>query len=150
MTFSHETALEFLRSVPPQASPYGRTNFLLKGSNFSTDFRKLHKLDLEQYGIKRQPIHVLISKGARRCQSADVKSHEFGLAEIPRRCMVRLLHGLYVCGPELLFVQMARQLPLPQAACLGYELCGCYSHFAADVSGSTNARRSRTSTQSPT
>lgn len=135
MTFSHETALEFLRSVPPQASPYGRTNFLLKGPNFSTDFRKLHKLDLEQYGIKRRPVHVLISKGARRCQSADVKSHEFGLTEIPRRCMVRLLHGLYVCGPELLFVQMSRQLPLPQAVCLGYELCGCYSHFAADVSG---------------
>lgn len=135
VTFSHETALEFLRSVPPQAGAYSRENLSISIQTATTGYRDLRKLDLASYGISCRPLHVLIEKGTRRCQSPGVSCHEHGYARLPEGYLLILGPGVFACGPELVFIQLARTLPLIDAVCLGYELCGCYSHFAAEVSG---------------
>ena len=39
---------------------------------------------------------------------------------------MRIAEGLFVCSPELVFVQMASCLSFGELLALGYELCGCY------------------------
>lgn len=141
--FSHDTALEIMRSVPPQT----RLLQILEGeisaskTGFSTDYRELARMDLADFGVHRRPVHVLIGRGRRRCQSRGVVSHEFARQGIRFESLwgFRRRSGIegtaYVCNPGTVFAQMARGLSLTRLICLGYELCGTYSQFAAEVSG---------------
>ncbi|MDO4848869.1 MAG: hypothetical protein Q4B45_03725 [Coriobacteriia bacterium] len=141
--FSHDTALEILRSVPPQTGllqplegevPFG-------DDGLTTDYRELARIDALDFGIRRRPLHVLIGKGQRRCQSRGVVSHEFTKAGVPYsrlwgfRERAGIPSSVYLCSPATLFAQMAKGLPLAELICLGYELCGRYSHFAPEASG---------------
>lgn len=141
--FSHDTALEILRSVPPQTgllqSLEGEVPF--GGDGITTDYRELARLDVSVLGIRRRPLHVLIGRGQRRCQSRDVVSHEFTKTGIPFSVLwgFRGRSGIpstvYFCSPATVFAQMAKSLSPAGLICLGYELCGVYSHFAPTVSG---------------
>ncbi len=48
---------------------------------------------------------------------------------------MELGEGQYFCGSELTFIQIAANHSLCATVVLGYELCGCYSHFPKMVSG---------------
>lgn len=141
--FCHDTALEILRSVPPQTGLLqpleGEVSFGEKG--FSTDYRQLTRLDASDFGVRRRPLHVLVGKGCRRSQSQGVVSHEFAQAGVPFSALwgfrgrAGVPFAVYISNPGTVFAQMARSLSLTELVCLGYELCGRYSHFAPEISG---------------
>ena len=132
---SHSSALELLRAVPPQVRMYPHVAEPLRLADISTDSRELRSLDVRSFGIRRDPIHVLVSRSAREIQSSGVKTHHFGLAVMPGGLLLELSPGVYAAGPELCFIQMARKSSLVGAVVLGCELCGRYSHFSEMVSG---------------
>ena len=131
----HSSALELLRGVPPQVRLYPRVEETLETSSVSTDPRHLREADLRQFGVSRAPLHVMVGASSRQIRQPGVKTHWFGLPEIPGGLLLELSAGVYVAGPELCFIQMARQTSLVGALALGCELCGRYSHFPLLVSG---------------
>lgn len=132
---SHSSALELLRAVPPQVRMYPHVTEPLRLADISTNPRELRSLDVRPFGIRREPVHVLVSKTAREIQASDVKTHHFGPAVMPGGLLLELSSGVYAVGPELCFIQMARKSSLVGAVVLGCELCGRYSHFSEMVSG---------------
>lgn len=75
------------------------------------------------------------AKGAREIEAVGVRTHWFGLPVMPGGLLLELAPDVYVSGPELCFVQMARSASTVGAVVLGDELCGGYSQFAEMVSG---------------
>ena len=132
---SHGSSLELLRAVPPQVRLYPRVTEPLEMSVVTTDPRDLRALDLREFGIRRSPVHVLVSRHSRTLQCADARTHWFGLHAMPGGLMLELSPGVYAAGPELCFIQMARQFSLVGSVVLGCELCGSYSHFSEMISG---------------
>lgn len=132
---SHSSVLELLRAVPPQVRMYPHVTEPLRLADISTNPRELRSLDVRPFGIRRGPVHVLVSKTAREIQASDVRTHHFGPAVMPGGLLLELSSGVYAVGPELCFIQMARQSSLVGAVVLGCELCGRYSHFSEMVSG---------------
>lgn len=123
VVFSHETALERLRSVPPQL---GRDEPL--GEPFySIPFSSKTKIALQ--------LDLLVSKEERPTRSSRIRTHSAGLLEYPGWLMRVINRDTFTCGPELVFIQLAIKWPLIDAVVLGYELCGAYSHFAGNISG---------------
>ena len=132
---SHCSALELLRAVPPQARLYPRVGEPLEMTGISTSPQELATLDLGRFGVRRKPVHVLVSGESRELKASGVRTHWFGLPVMPGGLLLELSPGVYVEGPELCFVQMARSTSIVGAVVLGYELCGQYSHFSEMVSG---------------
>lgn len=142
--FSHDTALEILRAIPPQAKltkPFAG-EVPMGGDGITTDFGELARVDPAAFGARSRPVHVLVGKGQRRSQAREVISHEFGEGRVPfpllwgfSQASGSSRHGIYFCSPEAVFVQLSRTADLVSAVCLGFELCGAYSHFAPPVSG---------------
>ena len=131
---SHNSALEYLRSIPPQIrgdntvhraieTPRG----LARGELFSFGSRS--------FGLRQQPIHLLTSRDSTQVRSKGVVPHQTSLEEIPPGLLLEVEDGVYVCGPELVFIQLLSSITDLGAIVLGYELCGTYSHFAPLVSG---------------
>ena len=129
--FSHETALEHLRSqaaerefplcyaVPRHDVPRGAA---------------LADAGLHAFGIHERPYHVLVADAASRGKSQLVRSHVCAAA-YPPGSFRRLTHDLYVSSPELCFLQLAPSLPFGRLALLGMELCGGYALDADDSEG---------------
>ena len=132
---SHCSALELLRAVPPQVRLYPRVGEPLEMTGISTSPQELATLDLGRFGVRRKPVHVLVSGESRELKASGVRTHWFGLPVMPGGLLLELSPGVYVVGPELCFVQMARSTSIVGAVVLGYELCGQYSHFSEMVSG---------------
>ena len=132
---SHATSLELLRAVPPQVRLYPRVSERLQTSSVSCDLRVLRTTDLSEFGVTQRPVEVLTCTGAHASEARGVRARRFGLPEIPSGLVLELAPGVYSAGPELCFVQMARDLPLVDAVALGCELCGSYSHFSGRASG---------------
>lgn len=135
VVFSHRTALERLRSVPPQLGrdePLGEPFYSIP---FSSKTKIALQLDLESMGIQAYPLDLLVSKEERPTRSSRIRTHSAGLLEYPGWLMRAINRDTFTCGPELVFIQLAMKLPLIDAVVLGYELCGAYSHFAGDISG---------------
>ncbi len=83
--FSHDTALEILRAIPPQAKltkPFAG-EVPMGGDGITTDFGELARVDPAAFGARSRPVHVLVGKGQRRSQAREVVSHEFGEGRVP-------------------------------------------------------------------
>ena len=134
LIISHDTALEYLRSVPQLRYPGGELGPLdLDKSN--ADYPLARKVDWQALGIRRRPFDVLVGPGVKQSQGSQVRSHSFGMAQLPSTFVRCLSEDVYYSRSELVFIQMARQLDLPHAVALGCEFCGEYSHFSASVRG---------------
>ena len=131
---SHNSSLAALRAFPPQADRLTRVEEPLRVADFSTSAQALAAFDAGPLGIG-QPLHVLAAASAARPRQEGVTSHKLSLEEIPAGFLWRLEPSVYVCGPELTFIQMATQLGLVGRSVLGHELCGTYAQFARMVSG---------------
>ena len=70
----------------------------------------LHTLSLSAEGTRRTKTHV-----SHRCH-----------APLPSGSLYRLNEDAYVCSPELVFLQLAQTLDLPQLIAYGCEICGMY------------------------
>lgn len=132
---SHSTALERLRSVPPsvRAGLGVSRPFALNREN--ADYRMAKNVDYGALGIERRPIELLIGPGVKEAQSSSLKTHRFGVAELPPRSVRFYNEGVFASTPQLIFVELARDLDEVDAVVLGFELCGGYSHFAHRISG---------------
>lgn len=71
-------------------------------------------------------IHVL---GPRKPGAHGRKGvvYHHSAATFPKRSFLKVAEHVYVCAPELVFVQMASSLSRGELLALGYELCGSYS-----------------------
>lgn len=132
---SHNTALEMLRSVPPQLGALPRVDHPVALEGVRARARDVHAVNLRELGVRRSPTHVLLPADEREIRSADVRSHRTRLDVVPEGLLLRAAPGVYVAGPELCFIQMAGVTSRVGAVVLGYELCGEYAHFSELVSG---------------
>jgi hypothetical protein len=131
---SHNSALAALRALPPQTGRLTRVEEPLRLAEVRTSAKTLAAFHSEALGIG-SPLHILSATSAARPRGAGVTSHRLGLYEIPAGLLWRLEPNVYVCGPELTFIQMAMQLGPVGRSVLGHELCGAYSQFARMISG---------------
>ncbi len=132
---SHNSALERIRAVPPQVSPIMRVEQTLSMAEYSTNLIQARSLELPVLGLQRAPLHVLVRRYAPVCKARGIQVHRFGLGEVPAGLLLEVDEGVYAAGPELCFVQMAREVSFLGAVVLGCELCGRYAHFSQMVSG---------------
>lgn len=72
------------------------------------------------------PVHAMTSAAVKNEHPALLVHHSLRSA-IPVRSFFRLAKGIYVCSPEMAFVQVAARIPLRELIRLGFELCGSYS-----------------------
>ncbi len=71
------------------------------------------------------PVHVVTTSCGGLRNSTAATRHRIGGA-LPRGSFLKVAPGVFVCSPELVFVQMAASVPRGALLALGYELCGCY------------------------
>ena len=71
------------------------------------------------------PLHIMVAKGHGTRNSSDLIRHR-SVAAFPRQAFIKVAPGVFVCSPELVFVQMASSLTRGGLLAVGYELCGCY------------------------
>lgn len=69
--------------------------------------------------------HVVTTSCGGLRNSTAATRHRLGGA-LPRGSFLKVAPGVFVCSPELVFVQMAASVPRGALLALGYELCGCY------------------------
>ena len=132
---SHNSALELLRSIPPQAlTPQHAMSDLtvseLRPWRGMNDYPTLQAL-----GHSLLPVHFLVPSSKHQVKSSVTKLHRTSLATIPNDLVREVAPGVFASGPELAFIQMASTMSLIGAVVLGHELCGTYSHFAKMASG---------------
>ena len=70
-------------------------------------------------------VHVVTTSCGGLRNSTAATRHRLGGA-LPRGSFLKVAPGVFVCSPELVFVQMAASVPRGALLALGYELCGCY------------------------
>ena len=76
-------------------------------------------------GLGAKPWHIL-HDGKEGTKSSMLAERHRSLPELSKRVFSCIAEGLFVCSPELVFVQMASCLSFGELLALGYELCGCY------------------------
>lgn len=76
-------------------------------------------------GTAEHPLHVLVRRKEQRAGSIAITPRVWG-SSLPRDAFLCVRKDLYVSSPEFLFLQMARNLELPELVALGMELCGSY------------------------
>ena len=80
------------------------------------------------------PLHVLVGEQRGRIRMQGVKCH-LSAHGLPAGSILPLDERTSMVAPPLLFLQMARELSLPELVLLGYELCGHYALSANDPQG---------------
>lgn len=120
----YESALEFWRSEHADARPsFSRA---LPSPKQAPDRKAIDLAALPSFGISGNPIHLVVANAAARSQSKLVTCHTAS-ALPPDGSSLRISSNVLVSSPNLLFLQMARRLPLAELVLLGYELCGSYA-----------------------
>lgn len=71
-------------------------------------------------------LNVAVSRKAHRLELRGCKNTIYAVG-MPRGAFTQVGHGLAMSSPELLFVELARELPLPELMMVGLELCGGFS-----------------------
>ena len=83
---------------------------------------------------KKLPLHVLVPSQQDKIRMDTVVSHVCAKRLPPSSIIWLDEHTSMVC-PELLFLQMAQELSLPELVLLGHELCGYYSLPSSNSTG---------------
>lgn len=135
LLLSHNSALERIRSVPPQVDGAAMVPEPVFLANVIPSRHEIVHLDPHGLGLRQRPVHVLVPARHRISKSPVVAEHHTRLESVPEGLVRIVDEGVFTAGPELCFAQMALQLSDVGAVVLGYELCGTYSHFSQLVSG---------------
>jgi hypothetical protein len=78
-----------------------------------------------------KPLHVLVPGHSCNLRVSNIKTHA-SLADLAPNSILWLDDKASLVCPELLYLQLAQAMPLPQLVLLGYELCGNFSRNAED------------------
>ncbi|MGI6031902.1 MAG: hypothetical protein ACOX69_00575 [Coriobacteriales bacterium] len=104
----------------PTASPHPHKRWSKKGLRAFVRSNKLASTaPLEQ-------VDIAVPSGAPRLYLSIARCSTYG-SGLPKRSFVDLGSGLFMSSPELLFVELAPELSLPEHLMLGLELCGGFS-----------------------
>lgn len=82
--------------------------------------------ELRTWGlVGEDDVHLLVTSADKRRR---LKGVDFTVVSTPvsQGSFVRAMGQVYVVSPEMLFVQLAAELPLVELLEIGYELCGTY------------------------
>ncbi len=150
IVFSHFTALQILRRLPPEMlaqrsrlrqwpqHPIGRAQLDAAVARVEELFpapletgrppargQRLGAGLPEARRPLQRPVHFVTGCAG---QNRSIRSYAGHLTQlgIPERSLIKIADGIWVCAPELAFVQMAaciNRMPLIE---LGFELCGTY------------------------
>lgn len=153
LTLVKETALRLIRiarsnggqqglphtrcnSADPDPAPQSRWSkrlFVQMLAGYGTAPSPLHDPDPvnraggQKHGsIAMRQIDVCVSAGSKRLKSRYVTNTVYG-PTVPARSFMSLGSGLFTSCPELLFVELANSMALPEHLLLGFELCGNFS-----------------------
>ncbi|MBQ9058122.1 MAG: hypothetical protein IJ125_02935 [Atopobiaceae bacterium] len=132
---SHQSALEYLRAVPPPFFGAQRlqTNYdLAHESTTRSDLRHFRPADV---GLSLPQTHVLMHAYSQRGRDPQYSYHVCQATDLAPGSILRIGDNVYSCGPEFAFYQLSQKLSQLQAVVLACELCAKYSHFAKPVSG---------------
>ena len=83
-------------------------------------------------------LNVAVPRKAERVRLGGVRNTIYSTA-LPRGAYIQVGHRLAVSSPELLFIELARELPLPELVMVGFECCGGFS-LDPDSPGCGNAK----------
>ncbi|MDO4807523.1 MAG: hypothetical protein Q4A07_09760 [Coriobacteriales bacterium] len=141
LTLSHTSALYVTRKLRSERADL-RSSFdhvtIAKASASSGARWTMREFRSDQWRWPRpdaaNPLHVLASSSAGRVRMSDVVTH-LSSAELPAQSVLWLDEHANMVSPELLFVQMATMLSMPELVMLGYELCGVFTRWASDPVG---------------
>lgn len=140
--FSHYTALNAVRStrtwrgeIPwPACTPEEQRRALTASTGRLTDIdpaqlRALGVLPdspVRADGTRAESIHILVSDRDRRVTWNGGAPH-YVTGALPTESLLRVTSGVYICRPELAFIQVAPMSTFADLLKLGYELMGLYT-----------------------
>lgn len=133
--FSHNTALEILRSVPSQSGLLVPFNGYFEMLQATSSLREMRGAIRSCPGIRQHPAHVMVDPHCSRGLKGEIRIHQTSMPIMPAGTLLSVSNNIYCAGSELTFIQMASETSLVGAVVLGYELCGGYSHFSQLISG---------------
>lgn len=90
--------------------------------------RELDETAQRWLGHVSEPIHALVPDRTKGTSTKHLVTHVQG-STAPHGAMLNIGHGICICAPHFLFMQMATQLDLIDTVRLGMELCGAYSQW---------------------
>ncbi|MDO4797551.1 MAG: hypothetical protein Q4A01_05980 [Coriobacteriales bacterium] len=142
LTLSHWSSLYVLRALRADGIDLRAADSIgflppspWKGKNWNA-----HNFDPEYWRWLRPaagaPLHVLIPNRSGRLRAKHIVTHSVWCT-LPPGSILWVDEHTRMVAPELLFVQMAEEMPLPALVMLGYELCGHFYRFANNPLGAT-------------
>lgn len=135
VVFSHNTALEILRAIPPQTSKLTPFNGYFEMLQTTSSLREMRSAVRSCPAIRQQPAHIMVDPSCSRGVKGEIRIHQTSSAIMPPGTLLSLADDVFCASPELTFVQMVSETSLVGAVVLGCELCGGYSHFSQLISG---------------
>lgn len=125
---SHISALEFWRSgkefVLRRPDRFPEVDAIGEGAQNLTSSR-IKKLRNQGFEFLSEPTHLLVPSDRMRSVRNNVVCHVCS-RRIPKGSFIQICDGVYVCRPELAFVQATRILAFPAAVLTGFEICGAF------------------------
>ena len=127
-----ESSLEltrFLRSTNGEESLGGKPMRKRMLSDAANTARKLVELDetaQRWLAHSGDPVHAFVADRTKGANAKHLITHVFG-QQVPHGAFLDLGHDVCICAPHFTFIQMAAQVDLIDAVCIGMELCGAYS-----------------------
>ena len=74
------------------------------------------------------PVHVFVPERSKGTSTKRLVTHVHN-ADMPFGAMVDLGHGVCLCSPHFMFMQLAAELDFIETVRIGMELCGTYSKW---------------------
>ena len=141
VTFTAKTALFLTRALRSAskhtARRHRRCNLIVRDNTPGKrmTFKRWREVIRELSGCEFDDDVVSIASDTKtnRPHSAHISSIVYERRDaLPAMSFVRVSDGVAISGPELLFVELARELPLAELLLVGFELCGGFSRDAVN------------------
>lgn len=132
LTLNKQSALFLLRMERRERGKHGlpraRVNLLAPNPNPRTRWSKRLFASMlpPSLDFTSRPLEICVSSDAERPKSRSVSNTIYG-SSLPSGSFIRLNEQIAISSPELLFVELANELPPAQHLLLGFELCGSFS-----------------------
>ncbi len=73
----------------------------------------------------QKPVHIAVPRQMHRARSDEIIYHSIS-KRVPPESFLKLAEGVFICRPELCFLQAAAKLPIHQLVQLANNLCAMY------------------------
>lgn len=87
--------------------------------------KQIETLRQNGFSFLSEPVHLLVPDAASRPKDTQIRCH-VRPAQLPRDSFIRVAEDVFVCRPELSFIQRARSQSFAREVLDGLELCGTY------------------------